>query len=228
MTLLARFSFALLVVGHVFFPHHAIGQNSMSEKAPFRILALGDSLTAGYGLTAEDGFTHQLEAALNQKQKSRGYPIEIINAGVSGDTSAGGRGRIAWLVSDTPDAAIVALGANDGLQGLPPEEMEKNLSAILDILLEKEIESILFIGMLAPPNMGERYGQRFNAVFPQLAQRYNVVFYPFFLEGVAAEPDLNQADGIHPNKQGVSEIVKRLLPKVEKLLGETEDPSNPS
>lgn len=187
----------------------------VSCDSPFRILALGDSLTAGYGLAQEDGFTVQLQKALNSKDTA--CPVEILNGGVSGDTSAGGLRRVDWLLSDKPDAVMLALGANDGLRGLSPEEMKKNLAGIIEKIQAAGISRILLIGMLAPPNMGEAYGKSFNQVFPGLAQRYKLAFYPFFLDGVAAEPDLNQEDGIHPNAAGVAEIVQRMRSDVVRL-----------
>jgi len=182
-----------------------------------RILGLGDSLMAGYGLAEEDAFPTRLEAAL----KARGHDVEIINAGVSGDTTAGGRARLAWSLAENPDAAIVELGGNDGLRGLPPEETYANLDAILSELAAAEVPALL-TGMLAPPNMGRQYGEEFAAVFPRLAEKHDVVFDPFFLEGVAADESLNQGDGIHPNPEGVAKIVERILPKVEGLIARVE------
>jgi acyl-CoA thioesterase-1 len=177
------------------------------------IVALGDSLTAGYGVLADDSFTVRLEAAL----RGAGVNTRVVNAGVSGDTSAGGLARLDWVLSDAPDLVIVELGANDGLRGLDPAEMEANLDAILTRLADKGIEVVL-AGMLAPPNLGRAYGEAFNAVFPRLAKRHGVVFYPFFLDGVAAQPALNQPDGIHPNAAGVRVIVERFTPYVLRAL----------
>jgi len=189
---------------------------AMAAEA-LRVLALGDSLTAGYGLAQEDAFTTRLEGAL----KARGIDARVINAGVSGNTSAGGRARLDWALSsagpDGPDAVIVELGANDGLRGLPPEETRTNLDAILARLGERKIPALL-TGMLAPPNLGSEYGGEFKAIYPDLAEKHGVVLYPFFLDGVAAEPDLNQDDGIHPNARGVEVIVARILPAVMKVL----------
>lgn len=186
---------------------------SPSKADTLRLLGLGDSLMAGYGLAKKDSFPTQLESAL----KDRGHDVTLLNAGVSGDTTAGGRSRLAWSLADKPNAVIVELGGNDGLRGLPPKETEKNLRAILQELKQQGLP-VLLTGMLAPPNMGRAYGAKFNAVFGKLADEFEVVFYPFFLEGVAGEPTLNQPDGIHPNEEGVKVIVARILPSVEALL----------
>jgi acyl-CoA thioesterase-1 len=180
----------------------------------FRILALGDSLTAGYGLNLEDGFTRQLE----RKLSAMGYSVRVLNAGVSGDTSAGGRARLSWALTDKPTHAIVELGANDGLRGLDPDAMRNNLDAIIQ-RLKKAGVAVLFTGMRAPPNLGRTYEDAFNRVFPDLAKKHGVLFYPFFLTGVAARPTLNQADGLHPTRDGVAAIVDRITPYVVRLLG---------
>lgn len=181
---------------------------------PIRLLALGDSLTAGYGLPAGQGFVPRLEAALRE----RGRAVRVLDGGVSGDTTAGGRARLDWALADRPQAVIVGLGGNDGLRGLDPRETRANLAAILD-RLEAEGLPVLLTGMLAPPNLGAEYGEEFAGLFRSLAEeRPGVLFYPFFLEGVAAERALNQPDGIHPNAEGVQEIVRRILPSVEALL----------
>lgn len=184
-----------------------------SARTP-RILALGDSLTAGYGLPAGQGFVPQLERAL----AATGRPARVLDAGVSGDTTAGGLARLDWALADRPDAVIVALGGNDGLRGLPPAATRANLAAILDRLAARGIPALL-VGMLAPPNLGAEYGREFAATFADLAAaRPATGFYPFFLDGVAAQPALNQADGIHPNAAGVGVMVDRLLPAVLALL----------
>jgi acyl-CoA thioesterase I len=187
-----------------------------SPTKPIRLLILGDSLSAGYGLAHPDGFEVQLQAAL----KARGTDVAIIDGAVSGDTTAGGRARIDWVLADGADAAIVELGANDGLRGVDPKEMEANLTAILDTLAAKHIP-VLLEGMFAPPNLGPDYAEAFKAVFERLSRRPGILFDPFFLDGVAAVPALNQADGMHPNPEGVKRVVARLLPLVEKLLAET-------
>jgi acyl-CoA thioesterase-1 len=181
--------------------------------APLRLLVLGDSLAAGYGLAREDGFEAQLAAALHE----RGIAVTIIDAAVSGDTSAGGRARLDWSLGDGADAAIVELGGNDGLRGLDPATTEANLGAILDALAARHIP-VLLSGMYAPPNLGSEYAAAFRAVFDRLGRRPGVRYDPFFLEGVAADPALNQPDRIHPNAEGVRRIVARLLPQVEALL----------
>ena len=178
-----------------------------------RIAALGDSLTAGFGLAREDAFPARLEAAL----RAEGHDWRVIDAGVSGDTSAGGLARLDWVLADAPEIVIVELGANDGLRGLPTDQMEANLDAILARVGESGA-AILLAGMRAPANFGADYAAAFHAVYERLAARHGVAFYPFFLEGVATEPALNQADGIHPNAAGVAEIVRRILPHVVALI----------
>lgn len=185
----------------------------VADAAPVRILFFGDSLAAGYGLPPEQTLPAKLEAALREQ----GVDAEVINGGVSGDTTAGGRARLDWALTANPDYAIVELGGNDGLRGLDPAEMRANLDAILTRLEEAGV-GILLTGMYAPPNMGEDYSRDFNAVFPALAERHDVAFYPFILDGVAAEPELMQPDGIHPNARGVEVIVERLLPHVLRLV----------
>ena len=180
-----------------------------------RLLVLGDSLTAGYGLPHDDGFQVRLRDAL----AARGKPVTIVDGSVSGDTTAGGRARLDWVLSGGADAAIVELGANDGLRGLDPKEMEANLTAILDGLAARHIP-VLLSGMLAPPNLGAAYGDEFRAVFMRLGKRPGVLFDPFFLEGVEGDKTLIQADGLHPNAEGVRRAVARLLPLVETLLSE--------
>ncbi len=192
----------------------AVGGRAAAAEEPQRLLVLGDSLTAGYGLPRAQAFPARLEAAL----KAAGRKVEVIDAGVSGDTTAGGLARLDWALTPSPDAAIVELGANDGLRGLDPKLTYANLDAILARLKERRIK-VLLAGMLAPPNLGRDYGDEFNGVFPRLAERHSVALYPFFLEGVAAEPSLNQADGLHPNAEGVEVVVRRILPEVVKLLG---------
>jgi acyl-CoA thioesterase-1 len=187
---------------------------AQTAAAPVRLLVLGDSLTAGYGLPAGQGFVPRLEAAL----RARGRNVRVVDAGVSGDTTAGGLARLDWALAEQPHAALVELGGNDGLRGLPPRDSRANLSAILDRLAARNIPTLL-AGMVAPPNLGTEYGREFLSTFADLArERPGVVFYPFFLEGVAADPALNQPDGIHPNARGVEEVVRRILPAVETLL----------
>jgi acyl-CoA thioesterase-1 len=186
-----------------------------ARAAPVRLLVLGDSLSAGYGLPHDDGFEVQLPAAL----RAQGHDVAIIDGAVSGDTSAGGLARLDWVLGDGADAAIVELGANDGLRGVDPAVTEKNLTAILDKLAAAHIP-VLLSGMYAMPNLGADYAKAFRAVFDRLGQRPGVLYDPFFLQDVATVPALNQADGMHPNAEGVKRIVARLLPLVEKLLAE--------
>jgi acyl-CoA thioesterase I len=183
---------------------------------PVTILVIGDSLTAGYGLSREDGFPAQLQSALADRRQV----VLVQDGGVSGDTTTGGRARLAWMLGSSPeqqpDAVIVQLGANDALRGVDPDVTQANLTAILRELQARGLP-VLLAGMRAPPNLGEDYRQRFDAIYPRLADAFNVPLYPFFLEGVAAVPSLNQGDGIHPNARGVAEIVRRITPRVEAL-----------
>ncbi len=182
-----------------------------------RVLAFGDSLTAGYGLPKEVSFTAQLERVL----ENEGLAAAVINAGVSGDTSAGGLARLDWTLGGIPhggpDAVIVELGANDALRGIDPRVTYDNLDAILSEIGRRGLP-VLLAGMRAPPNMGPEYAEAFDGIYTRLADKHGVALYPFFLEGVAADPELNQADGIHPNARGVAEIVKRIAPAVKVLL----------
>jgi acyl-CoA thioesterase-1 len=190
------------------------GSVAAEARGPVTILAFGDSLVAGFGLASGDGFTAKLEAAL----KAKGIEARVINAGLSGDTTAGGLARLDWALAPKPDFAIVELGANDGLRGLDPAQIRANLDAILTKLKARGV-GVLFAGMVAPPNMGPDYGKAFNALYPELAAKHGVLFYPFFLDGAAADAALNLPDGIHPNAQGVDVIVARILPHVLKLIG---------
>lgn len=181
-----------------------------------KIVALGDSLSAGYELPAGQSFPERLEAAL----KARGVDATVVNAGVSGDTSSGALSRLDWSVPEDADAVIVELGANDALRGVDPGRTYEALSDILSRLAERNTP-VLLAGMLAPPNMGSDYAGRFDAIYPRLAEEYDVVFYPFFLDGVAAEPELNLPDGMHPNEDGIAVIVERIMPYVERLIART-------
>ena len=178
-----------------------------AAETPLRIVSFGDSLTAGYGLPLRDAFPTRLQTALNQA----GREVVVINAGVSGDTTAGGLARIDWLLADRPDLVIVELGANDALRGLPPEQTQDNLDTILERLTEAGVK-ILLTGMRAPRNLGSDYVERFDAIFPALAKQHQAAFYPSFLEGGATDPALNQNDGIHPNVKGVDVIIAGILP----------------
>lgn len=187
---------------------------SAMAASEIRILALGDSLTAGYNLPPSDAFPVKLEAAL----KAKGYDARVINAGVSGDTTAGGRARLDWALADEPAFAIVELGANDALRGLDPQQAFANLDAILESLEKHHVKTLL-AGMLAPPNLGADYGRAFDAIYPKLAAKWRVPRYAFFLDGVTTHPDLTLADGLHPNAKGVERIVSGILPSVETLIG---------
>lgn len=188
---------------------------------PLKIVALGDSLTAGFGLPAQDAFPVKLQAAL----KAKGYDVTVVNAGVSGDTASGGLERLDWSVPQDADGVIVELGANDALRGLDPALTEKALAAILDRLAARHLP-VLLAGMKAPRNLGSDYTGRFDALYPRLAANHPVVFYPFFLEGVAADPHLNQGDGMHPTAAGVDVIVQRILPEVEELIARVRSRAN--
>lgn len=182
-----------------------------SADATVKIVALGDSLTAGYGLPGSAAFPARLERAL----KAKGYAVEIVNAGVSGDTASGGLARLDWSVPAGTHAVVLELGANDALRGIDPKVTRKALTAIVARLKARNIE-ILLCGMQAPPNLGAAYAQDFNAVFTDLAD--GLIFYPFFLDGIAADRTLNQRDGVHPTSAGVDAIVKGILPKAEELI----------
>jgi acyl-CoA thioesterase-1 len=183
--------------------------------ATTRILAFGDSLTAGFGLPSlEESFPARLQAWL----KDHGLDAEVTNAGVSGDTSAGGLARLDWSLAEPADAVLVELGANDALRGVDPKETEKNLDEILTRLNQRHVK-VLLLGMEAPANWGADYQAAFRAIFPDLAGQHHVLLYPFFLDGVALDPELNQPDGLHPNARGVDVIVDRVGPYVLRLLG---------
>lgn len=184
-----------------------------AAEGDLRILALGDSLTAGYGLAPGEGFPARLEAAL----KARGHAVTVIDGGVSGDTTRGGLARLDWSLGEGADAAIVELGANDALRGLPPEGTKAALETII-LKLRGLGMPVLLAGMLAPPNMGPDYGAKFNAIFPALAKKHDILLYPFFLDGVAAQPELNLPDGMHPTAAGIDVIVDTILPSVEALI----------
>ena len=186
---------------------------AMAADRPVKIVALGDSLVAGYGLPANAAVPVQLEKALSAK----GVAVEIANAGVSGDTSSGGLGRLDWSVLDGTDAVIVTLGANDMLRGIDPKVTRDALTQIVQKLKTRGIE-VLLTGMQSAPNMGPDYARAFNAIYPDIAKSENVLLYPFYLDGVAADAKLNQRDGIHPTEAGVAAIVERMLPKVEELI----------
>jgi len=182
-------------------------------ETPVKIVALGDSLTAGLGLPANEGFVPRLQAALAAK----GVAVAIANAGVSGDTASGALARLDWSVPDGTDAVIVEIGANDMLRGIKPQVTRGALDTILQRLTGRHI-AVLLCGMRAAPNLGADYGQSFESIYPELAAKYGALVYPFFLDGVAADLGLLQKDGLHPNAAGVDVIVARILPKVEELV----------
>jgi acyl-CoA thioesterase-1 len=195
------------------------GTTAVGAERPMTIVALGDSLVAGYGLAGVDAFPSRLQQALADK----GFAVTVVNAGVSGDTASGGLARLDWSVPEGTDAVILELGANDALRGFDPAVTRKALDAILGRLAARKIP-VLLCGMLAPPNLGAEYGQAFNAIYPDLAAQYAAILYPFFLAGVAADPTLNQRDGLHPTPAGVAVIVERILPTVEQLIGRAKTP----
>ena len=204
-----KFLLAFLTFASLF----AAGITPAKAQEPVRILAFGDSLTAGYGLSDTEGFTAQLTAALVKM----GRQAVVINGGVSGDTSAGGVQRIDWALADRPRIVILELGANDALRGLDPAQMKANLLTIVGKAKAAGAE-VLLAGMLAPRNLGSDYATAYDAVFPDIAQAESLDFYPFFLDGVVGKPALNQADGIHPTAEGVAIIVARLLPSLTKMM----------
>jgi acyl-CoA thioesterase-1 len=178
-----------------------------------KIVALGDSLTTGLGLPAQEAFPARLQKALNDK----GIKAEIVDAGVSGDTSSGGLSRLDWSVPQDADAVIVELGANDALRAVDPKVTREAVTAIVAKLRERKVE-VLLCGMLAPRNLGADYAAAFDPIYPAIAKAHDVVFYPFFLDGIAADPKFTQSDGMHPNAAGVGKIVEGILPKVEELI----------
>lgn len=189
-----------------------LGASAASAQAA-TIVALGDSLTAGYGLRPEQNFPAQLEAHL----KTLGKDVTLINGGISGDTTAGGKSRLDWVLEQQPQIVIVALGGNDMLRGVEPTLTHGNLDSILHTLTQKNIVVIL-AGMKSAMNMGPHYAAQFNKIYPNLAKKYGVIHYPFFLEGVARKPDLNLADGIHPNAAGIAVMVEGITPHVLEAL----------
>jgi acyl-CoA thioesterase I len=190
-----------------------VSPSASAAARTLQIVALGDSLTAGLGLPPGQSFPDVLQRSL----KAKGYDVEIANAGVSGDTAADGLARLDWATPDGVDAAIVEFGANDMLRGYDPAATKKTLSEILSRLQARHIP-ILIAGMRAAPNLGPEYDKSFDAIYPDLAQQYGAVLYPFFLDGVAGDPKLNQKDGLHPTKEGVETIVARIMPSVEALI----------
>lgn len=184
-----------------------------AHSADLKLVVLGDSLSAGYQLAPEEGFPEQLQKVLD----ARGHSVEVVNAGVSGDTTSGGLSRLDWSVGPDTDAVIVELGANDALRGISPEITRKNLEEITRRLKERGI-AVLLAGMLAPRNLGPEYADAFDPIYSDIATTQHTLLYPFFLDGVALDPDLNLSDGMHPNAEGVAVIVENILLKVEELL----------
>lgn len=195
------------------------GQETPESAADgLAILAFGDSLTAGYGLPAGEGFVDQLQAWLENELNK---PVQVVNGGVSGDTSSGGRSRLEWALSPIksgkPDLVILELGANDALRGVSPDITRQNIDAMLKTLSERGIPTLV-AGMLASPSWGPDYEASFNSIYPELSAQYNLPLYPFFLDGVAAVPELNQSDGLHPTKEGVAIIIEKIGPYVKEAL----------
>jgi acyl-CoA thioesterase I len=205
---------AFLAAGFVFLSAVA------ATAQPYRIVGFGDSLMAGFGLKAGEGFTEKLQAAL----KARGQDVEVVNAGVSGDTTSGGLSRLDWSIPDGTRLVILELGANDMLRAVSPEIAENNLDAMLARLKARKIP-VLLAGMRAAPNLGADYQAAFDAIYPRLAAKYGVALYPFFLDGVAADPKLVQEDGLHPSAKGIDIMVERILPMLEKLIAANPDNS---
>ena len=186
-----------------------------SAAGEITLAGFGDSLMAAYNLQGEQGFPSRLEAEL----RKRGHDVSIIDAGVSGDTTSGGLARLDWSIPDGVDGVILELGANDALRGLPPEKTRENLEAMIARLQERGI-AILLAGMLAPPNMGGDYETSFNTIYPDLATKYGLTLYPFFLDGVTGNPDLQLSDGMHPNPNGINTMVENFIPVAEQFLAD--------
>ena len=207
--MIRSFFFVCLVFNSLLF----LSELSAFSAERLKIIVLGDSLSAGYGLGPGEGFPFQLQAAL----EARGHSVDIVDAGVSGDTASGGQARLDWSVPSDADAVIVELGANDALRGIDPDVTRKALEDIVS-RLKRRGQAVLLAGMQAPPNMGEHYSSRFNPIYRQIAEKHEVGLFPFFLEGVAGNLDLNLPDGIHPTAEGISVIVRNILPHVESLI----------
>jgi len=208
---LTRMFFLVMALACANFGGGAMAQTAID--APLKLAVLGDSLTAGYGLPASAAFPVRLQQALKEK----GVAVEIVNAGVSGDTASGGRDRLDWSIPEGTQAVIVELGANDMLRGIEPKVTRAALDAIIQRLKARGIK-VLLCGMYAAPNLGEPYGKAFNSIYPELAAKYGVALYPFFLDGVVDNAELKQADGLHPTAAGVDVIVQRILPAVEAFV----------
>ncbi len=204
---------AFAAVFHLLLALASMTPSAAAAAGPVRVVAFGDSLTAGFRLAPGEAFPVRLEKAL----RAKGLDIKVENAGVSGDTTGGGLSRIDWAVPPSTDIVILELGANDALRGVDPKVTRSNLDRIITRLKAKGAK-VLLAGMLAPRNWGEDYAKRFDAIFPELAEAHGIPLYPFFLDGIALRPDLNLDDGLHPNAKGVDVIVERILPHVEKLV----------
>lgn len=208
---------SLLLTATLLGPAFLNGAFAAQSPKTVQIIAFGDSLMAGYGLDDQDS----VPALLDAKLKRKGFHIKMTNAGVSGDTTSGGRARLDWVLTTAdpqkPTLVILELGANDALRGLSPDLTRKNLDAMITTIRERGFE-ILLCGMMAPPNLGPDYAKDFNPIYADLAREHNVPLYPFFLEGVAAKATLNQQDGMHPNAQGTAIIANRLVPVIEPIL----------
>jgi acyl-CoA thioesterase I len=209
----------LVQMGVLMAAFNAASVGAAAAKDVIKLVAFGDSLTAGYGVAASDAFPVQLQKALT----ARGHKVEVINSGVSGDTASAGLERFDWAVPDDADAVIVELGANDALRGIDAKSTAATMDALMAKLAARKLP-VLVTGMRAPKNWGDVYANEFDAIFPALAAKYNALLYPFFLDGVVMERTLNQADGIHPTTKGVAIIVERILPKVEELLARIDKP----
>lgn len=184
-----------------------------AQDRKLNLVGFGDSLMAGYQLPPEEALPAKLQKAL----RAKGFSVDVVNAGVSGDTSTGGLARVDWSVPDGTDGVVLELGANDALRGIQPEQTEKNLDAILAKFQQRKIP-VLFVGMIAPPNMGGEYAERFNPIYERLAQKYQVAFHPFILDGVVTKAELQLEDGMHPNAKGIDVMVERLLPVAERFV----------
>ncbi|MFO7982464.1 MAG: arylesterase [Desulfuromonadales bacterium] len=205
----------ITLVAAVFLFSGGAAAAKQSDGSAIRVAVLGDSLGAGRGLPAAKAFPVRLGVALSEQ----GYDVDVLDMSVSGDTTAGGLARLEWLLEAQPDLVIVELGGNDALRGLDPDRTRSNLDAILSRLKKADV-TVLLAGMRAPRNLGSEYYNKFDRIYPELAEKHSVALYPFFLEGVAGHPEMNQSDGIHPTAEGIEEIVRRILPMVRRLLEE--------
>lgn len=211
---IANYRLVILALSLLLAPNSALA----ACKQTVDIVVLGDSLVAGYGLAPGDAFPEKIEKEL----LASGWNVKVNNAGVSGDTTTGGLARLDWSVPDETDLVVLELGANDALRGIPVALTRKNLDEMIARLKGRNID-VLLAGMLAPPNMGPEYGDSFRAIYSDLASKHQITLYPFFLDGVAADPELNQPDGIHPNREGIDRIVERIMPTVVNEIDKTCD-----